>query len=345
MLILLTQRRCYKLLVSQADVFLQYLNLLGSMRKALLKRLSSTIKNTCVLLLWMLVSFLKAGCQDLEPRAYLRLPVNANVILPGFNHSHGEVLTDPSVPLKDFKANVEMVTVGYAHTFSLFGLTAQAFGVLPICYARASALVFGQSQAVERKGTADMRFRLSVLLVGGKALTLSEFSKRKIGTILGTSLTIQPPTGQYFSDKLVNLGTGRWAFKPEIALSQPISKRWLLDVYTAVWLFTDNNSYFTGHALRSQNAIGAVQSHLSYNISPFAWAAIDATYYVGGNSTVDGVANDDQVSNIRWGTTLVLPTGKRSGLKIAFSKGAVVVRGSNFTTVSLGWSYSWIGKK
>jgi hypothetical protein len=324
---------------------LQYANLLGYMNKAVVKRLLSTIENTSVCVLWMLLCYFNGTCQDLEPRAYIRLPVNANVILPGFNHSHGEVLTDPSVPLKDFKANVEIVTLGYARTFSLFGLTAQGFALLPFCYAHATALVFGQSQAVDRTGTADMRLRLSVLLLGGKALKLSEFPKRKIGTILGTSLTIQPPTGQYFPDKLVNLGSGRWAFKPEIALSQPVSKRWLLDLYTAVWLFTDNNSYFTGHALRSQHAIGTVQSHLSYNLSPFAWAAIDATYYVGGNSTVDGVPNDDRLSNFRWGTTLVLPTGKRSGLKIAFSKGAIVVRGSNFTTVSLGWSYSWIGKK
>src|SRR4051812_31831636 len=162
------------------------------------------------IVLWGIpLSYLNCSCQDLEPRAYLRLPVNANVILSGFNHSHGEVLTDPNVPLKDLKANVEVVTLGYARTFSLIGLTAQAFAALPFCYAHASALVFGQSQSVDRRGTADMRIRLSILLLGGKALTLREFPKRKIGTILGTSLTIQPPTGQYFPDKLVNLGTGR----------------------------------------------------------------------------------------------------------------------------------------
>ena len=140
----------------------------------------------------------------------------------------------------------------------------------------------------------------------------------------------------------MNLGTGRWAFKPEIALSQPLGKKWLLDLYTAVWLFTDNDSYFTGNALRSQNAIATVQSHISYNISPFAWAAINTTYYVGGNSTVNGVANDDEVSNFRVGATLVLPVSKRSGIKLAVSKGAIVVRGSNFTTAAVGWTYTWL---
>jgi len=282
------------------------------------------------------------NAQDLEPRAYIRIPINANVILPGSSYSKGKVLTDPTLPLKDFKASVETFSLGYAHTFNLFGLTAQAFAVLPFCFAHASATVNGQFQSVDRTGLADMRARLSVLVLGGRALTRSEFvKKKKPNTILGTSLTVQPPTGQYFPDKLVNLGTGRWAFKPELALSQSLSKRWLLDVYTAVWLFTDNDSYFTGNALRSQHAIGTFQSHISYNIGSFAWAAFNATYYFGGSSSVDGVPNDDQVSNVRLGTTLVLPTGKRSGLKFAFSTGALVIRGSDFSTVSVGWSYSW----
>jgi hypothetical protein len=279
--------------------------------------------------------------QDLEPRAYIRLPINTNVVLPGFSYSNGKVVTDPSVPLKDFKASVGTFSMGYARTFNLFGKTAQVFGVVPLCVAHASALVNGQSQEVDRRGSADIRTRLSVLLVGGKAITWAELPKnKKPSTILGTSLTMQMPTGQYFPDKLVNLGSGRWAFKPEIALSQALSKRWLLDLYTAAWFFADNHNYY-GNTLRAQHAIGSIQTHISYNIGPLSWAAFDATYYTGGKSTVNDAPNNDKVSNVRLGTTLALPTGKRSGLKIAFTTGALVVKGSDFTTVSVGWSYSW----
>ena len=199
----------------------------------------------------------------------------------------------------------------------------------------------GQYQEVNRTGPAGIRGRFSVLLLGGPATTVSDFRKqKKPSTILGASVTMQVPTGQYYSDKLVNIGTGRWAFKPEIAISQSLSPRWLLDFYTAVWLFTDNHNYF-GNTLRAQHAIGTVQTHISYNIGLFSWAAFDATYYTGGKSTVNGSENNDKVSNIRIGTVLALPTGKRSGLKIAFSTGARVVKGSNFTTASIGWSYSW----
>jgi hypothetical protein len=295
-----------------------------------------------IILLNVAIVSMKARGQDLEPRAYIRVPIKVNVILSGFSYSKGKVLTDPSVPLKDFKANVEAFTLGYARTFKLFGKTAQAFAAVPFCFAKATASVNGQFTSVNRTGTADIRARISILLLGGKAYTMSEFVKqKKPRTILGTSLTVQVPTGQYFPDKLVNLGSGRWAFKPEIALSESLGKRWLLDLYTAAWLFTNNNSYFTGDAVRSQEAIGSVQSHISYNLGPFSWAAFNATYYYGGTSTVNGVKNDDQVSNFRVGATLALKTGKKSGLKLAFSKGAVVTRGSNFTTFSVGWNYSW----
>lgn len=298
-----------------------------------------------ILTICLLGQELFGNAQDLEPRGYIRFPVNANILLPGFSYSQGKVLTDPNIPLKDFKANVETISLGYGRTFNLFGLTAQAFGVLPLCTAHASAQVNGQFQSVDRTGAADIRARFSVLLLGGKALTLNEYIKQKKRyTILGTSITIQFPTGEYFPDKLVNLGTNRWAFKPEVALSQPLGNRWLLDLYTAVWFFTDNHSFYTGNSLRSQEAVAAIQTHVSYNISAFAWAAFNATFYTGGKSSVNGVTNDDEVSNVRLGATLVLPTGKRSGLKFAFSKGAVVTRGSNFTTFSLGWSYSWFKK-
>lgn len=299
-----------------------------------------------IVLLGLLGTWWQSKGQDLEPRAYIRVPVNAHIILPGFNYSQGRVLTDPTIPLENFKANVQTIALGYAHTFSLFGLTAQAFAMQPYSFAQASALVNAQFTSVDRAGFNDLRARLSVLLLGGKAMRLTEFLQNKEPrTILGASMTMLAPTGQYFPDKLVNLGNNRWAFKPEIALSQPLGKRWLLDFYAAVWFFTNNDSYFPGNKLRKQEPIGAIQSHISYNISAFAWAAFNATYYAGGNSIVDGVVNDNQMSNVRLGATLVIPTGKRSGLKFAFSKGAVVTRGSDFTTVSVGWSYSWFGKK
>jgi hypothetical protein len=174
---------------------------------------------------------------------------------------------------------------------------------------------------------------------------MAKFAQAKHKTIFGVSLTISAPTGQYFSDKLINLGTNRWAFKPELALSQPMGKYWLIDVYTGLWLFTKNNQFYTGKSVRTQNPMGSFQAHVSYNIKPKMWFAIDATFYSGGNSTVNGVYKNDRQSNSRIGGTFVFPVLKRNTIKLAASTGAIIRAGADFDTYSIGWQTTWIDKK
>jgi hypothetical protein len=283
--------------------------------------------------------------QDLDPRAYTRLPIQTTVLSGGYSYSAGGVVTDPTLPLDDLKARVHSVAAGVVHSFPLFGLTAQAMAVLPVSWADANAVINGQREYVSRWGLADMRLRMSVLFLGGPAASVPQLLKSKRGTVLGASLNVVAPTGQFFSNKLINIGTNRWAFRPELGLSQPLSKRWLIDVYAGVWFFTNNREFFPGNALRTQNPLAAFQTHVSYNIGPRAWAAFDATYYVGGQSTINEDINDDRQSNTRLGFTVVMPVGKRNLLKLSASNGAVVRVGQDFTTVSVGWMSTWIGKK
>jgi hypothetical protein len=215
---------------------------------------------------------------------------------------------------------------------------------LPYSYANVSGLVTGQDQSISRNGLADSRARLTVLLIGAPATGLEEYIKAPKKTIVGVSMSVGVPTGQFFADKLINIGTNRWSFKPEIGLSQPIGKRWLIDVYSGVWFFTANNSFYPGTAERSQKPMGAFQAHISYNITPRFWIAYNATYYVGGESSIDGTWSDDRQNNTRVGLTAVMPVGKSNSIKLAASTGAVIRIGPNFTNFSVGWQHSWLGK-
>jgi hypothetical protein len=225
----------------------------------------------------------------------------------------------------------------------LFGLSSQALVALPYAVGNIKGEVNEQAREINRSGFGDIRMRLSVLFLNAPAATLAQMRQSKARkTILGASINMVVPSGQYFNEKLINVGTNRWAFRPELALSQPIGKRLMADVYAGVWLFTTNTGFFPGNANREQNPMGAFQAHLSYNISPLAWVAFDATFYAGGNSTVNGVVNDDRQSNSRIGVTAVVPTGKLSSIKFAMSTGALVRVGQDFTTFSIGWQHSWL---
>jgi hypothetical protein len=163
--------------------------------------------------------------------------------------------------------------------------------------------------------------------------------RRTPKTTLGASLSISAPTGQYDPDKLINIGTNRWAFKPEIGLTVP-HDRWMFDLFVGVWLFSDNPDFFGG-VHRSQEPMPTLQWHVSYTIRPRAWVALDSTYYFGGETSANGVSSGDDKDNSRVGLTLSLPAGKSQSIKLNWSRGATARLGSNFTTFGIGWQYSW----
>jgi hypothetical protein len=282
------------------------------------------------------------SAQDLDPRSYTHVPVNATFLVGGFALSHGGVVTDPTVPITDINATIETPSLGLARSFSFFGKTAQAFAALPYSWAQVSGKVLEEEASITRAGLSDMRLRLSVLLRGAPASTPAEIAKAPRRTILGASLSVSAPTGQFFSDKLINLGANRWAFKPEFAVSHPIGAKWMIDAYAGIWLFGVNDSFYPGTARRTQEPMGSFQAHISYNFSRTLWAAFNATYYVGGRTTVEGVGKDDRQANARIGGTLTFPVGKRQAIKVAVSRGAIIRFGANFTTLSVGWQTGWV---
>ena len=282
--------------------------------------------------------------QDLDPRAYMRWPLKTTTVFSGFSYSRGGVVTDPTLPIKNVQADVQSTSIGVSRVFNFFGLTSQALVVVPYSWAQVTGDVSQQANNITRSGFADMRIRYTVLVHGAPAGDLEEVRKAPRRTIIGISLNAVAPTGQFFSDKLINLGANRWSFRPEIAISRPIKEKWLLDFYSGLWLFTDNKSFYPGEVVSSQEPMGAFQFHISYNFNPLLWVAINTTYYLGGSSSFDGQFNDDRRDNTRVGITAVVPTGKFSSLKLAASAGAVVRIGQDFNTYSIGWQKSWMSE-
>ena len=285
-----------------------------------------------------------AVSQDLDPRAYLRTPVHLNSVITGFTYSNGDVVTDPTLPIKNIKAQVQFASLGYNRTFSLFGLGAQALVVMPWSWAQVSGEVNEQQGRVTRSGLADMRARLSVLWHNGKAVDAASLRNAPRKTLLGASINISAPTGQFFSDKLVNIGTNRWSFRPEMAISQPIGKKWIVDFYPGVWFFTTNSHFYPGNSIRKQKPLGTLQGHISYNFNPLMWVAFNMTYYTGGTSSINDDYKDDRQSNFRVGITGVFPTGKKSSIKLAASTGAIVRVGQDFSSYSISWNHFWLDK-
>jgi hypothetical protein len=286
--------------------------------------------------------FVNAGsvkAQQLEPRAYQPAPVGMNILGFTYQYSHGEVLLDPSVPIENVDARAQIAAPFYGRIFDFFGRQASVTIATPFAQLDATGDVLGEERSANRSGLGDPSLRLAVNLIGLPALNLKEFTSREPETILGASLTVTAPLGQYDSSKLVNLGTNRWAFKPELGLSYPLG-HWNFEVYLGVWLFTDNDNFFGGQ-VRRQEPLVSTQGHVVYTFLPNFWASLDYTYYSGGQTTVNGQQKYDRQDNSRGGITLAVPVFLGQSIKVAWSKGVSTRVGSAFETFGASWQFVW----
>jgi hypothetical protein len=280
------------------------------------------------------------SAQDLEPRAYSAAPVGANFLGALQLHSTGGVALDADLPLKNPSVAIESSALYYSRVFDLFGRQASIGALLPYAWADASADIAGGQRAAQRSGPGDPRFRFAANLLGGPARSPKDFAERTPAPFLGTSLTVIAPFGQYSSDRLFNIGSNRWAAKPELGLSYPL-KQWSIEGSAGAWLFADNDHFF-GHTRREQDPITTLQGHVVYNFAPSLWLSADATYYTGGRSTVGGIHNDDRQEAIRIGLTLSVPIVDRISLKLAWSE-TVDTRlpGSGFATYIAAFQFTF----
>ena len=190
-----------------------------------------------VTILFLLMFYSFSFAQDLEPRAYANLPKDANVIVGSYGFLKGNVVSDASLPVKDFIISSNNFGAGYMHTFGLANKLARVQVVIPFVLMDGHATVNDERIVGNRTGFGDMRIRLGINLLGSPALGIKEFREYKQKTIFGVSLVTSVPTGIYYADKSINIGTNRWGFKPEVGVSKRF-KHVYAEMYSGVWFYT-----------------------------------------------------------------------------------------------------------
>ena len=289
-----------------------------------------------------------AVCQELAPRAYWPGPKGIKVFSIGYSYSDGDILVDPSLPVEGVSNKTHAVTLSYHQFIGLAGRTAGVTVVLPAADADIEASLEGgplvAPPGVRASGLSDLQLRLGFNLIGAPAMTPQEFQRFRQNPprrILGASLKVQVPTGEYNDDRVANVGTSRWALKPELGYIHRLGNRgrWTVDVALGTWIYDDNRNFVGGH--QEQDPMLGLEAHLIRRISPGRWFSLDWNYYRGGRTTVAGERKDNEQENSRIGGTFNFAL-KRHVLKVAFSDSLRIEEGGDYRSVLLGYSYAWM---
>ena len=304
------------------------------------------------------IVFIFCGCflagtshaQDLAPRAYIITPLHSNAVNLTYSYLDGNIIFDGTVPITEATARVNISILSFSHSMNFFGRTANFSASLPYGVGNFRGTVANAETLVYRSGLLGSSLRFSVNLKGGPAMNVQEYSKWRQKTIIGVSIKLVPPTGQYDPTKLINYGTNRWALKPELGYSRRWG-HWILDGYAGVWFFTTNSEFFShnqfspGTNTQSQSPTGSFEGHLSYDFKPRLWVSFDANFWFGGSTSINGAINEATLQrNSRIGATASIPLSRRQAIKLSYSNGAYIRYGGNYQNVSVGWQYSWLGR-
>ena len=303
--------------------------------------LTKTLRIASIALCVPLMSAPSARAQSLEPRSYSNTPVGVNFLIGGYAYTSGGVSFDPSLPITDPKLTTSSAVAAYVRSLDLWGTSGKFDIIVPYTWLSGSATYQGAPVQRDVNGFGDPLLRLSVNLYGAPALTLPEFRSYEQDLIIGASLQVSVPAGQYDDTRIVNLGSHRWFFRPEIGVSK-VQGPWTLEFQAGVTVFTTNDDFYNG-SRRSQAPLYSFQGHAIYNFPSGIWGSVDATYFAGGRSTLNDTLQSDLQQNWRAGATLAFPVDIRDSIKLYASKGVSARTGNSFDLVGVAWQYRWGG--
>jgi hypothetical protein len=282
-----------------------------------------------------------ARAQSIEPRAYSNAPVGTNFIVAGYAETRGGIAFDSALPISDPELETSSLVVGYARALDIWGKSGKFDIIVPYTSLQGSATFKGDRVEREVEGFSDPLLRFSVNFYGAPALRAAEFKDYRQDLIVGASVQVSVPVGQYDEQRLVNLGSNRWFFRPELGMSKAFGA-WIVELKTAATFFTDNDEFYNGQK-REQDPLYSFGAHAIYNFGPGIWGSLDATYFSGGRTTLNGVLNNDRQENWRLGATFALPIDSHNSIKLYASNGVSARTGNSFDLLGIAWQYRWGG--
>ena len=261
----------------------------------------------------------EARAQFTDAHNYDNTPVGVNQLELGYAFVHANASIDTSLVIAGANLNLNQALIDYTYYFGLFDRLTWVQAALPV--ARLGGSITGSNIESSIAGSGDSSYALAMLLKGGPALSVAQFDDYRPTTTVGVSFTFTAPTGLYNADRILNLGSDRWSFKPEIALSHPFGpeQKWQLDAYANAYFYTDNTSYHGREILR-QEPLAGLEGHISYSFNDNLWVSLDTRYSFRGATFVDGADQNNAQQNVMLGSEMNLSMNSRHSLLFEFAK-------------------------
>lgn len=287
----------------------------------------------------LVIISITGNAQDLEPRRYANVPVGQNFLALAYSYSEGDVNAAPSIPLEDASLRIDGPALAYLRTFDFRGNSSSLDILQPYVCVAGSAVLDGERISGQRCGLTDTTFRMSYNFIGAPAVELREFGRQAKQIVVGASLQVSIPTGDYDNTKLVNIGANRWYIRPEIGVTIPWRKL-SFEFAAGVRFFTDNDDFLEGSRLE-QDPLYNLQAHVHYDFSRRQSVSVSSNYFFGGKTVVDGTPSAISQGNSRLGASWTYAINSKHIIKLVVHTGVITRIGNDSDVLTAAWTYRW----
>jgi len=267
--------------------------------------------------------------QEIEARTYSNAPIGINFISTGIAQA------------KSGNYTLTSEVLGLTHIFDAGGQSGKLTLVLPYGQLTGSSSIGGRTVNASTEGLSDPLIKVAINLFGAPALTLDEFNHYQQDLIAGVSLAASVPWGKYDDNQLINVGANRWFIQPGLGISKALGP-WRFELASAGIFYTSNTNFMGGNSL-SQNPVFSTQTHAIYYFQNTAWISVDATYFTGGQSYLNGNPIGGNQENWRLGSTMSYPLNKRNSIRLSASTGAYSLTNNSYDLYGISWQYRFGG--
>jgi len=261
-------------------------------------------------------------------RAYANVPTGLNVLQLIYGHSRengSHILRSDAGALYYYKY------------VDFLGKNALVGGFIP--YANARVSFPASTLHLRRKGIGDPNVIIGMDFFGAPALSRKEFAHYRQNLIIGGSLQVSVPLGQYAAASALNIGSNRWSFKPELAISKAVGD-FVIDLFGNYRSFTDNRDFHSG-LIKSQKGKWGIESHLSYTLMRGMWLSADYLHTWGGGTTINGINQHNSVRDSTIGITINKSIASGFSVQGKYRHDTVAQSGNKTRSFTLKLQYVW----
>jgi outer membrane putative beta-barrel porin/alpha-amylase len=267
-----------------------------------------------------------AVAQGEGARAYQLVPENTQAVSQFIMAMRGNNTPSNGLIVQGSEIDIDLGVTQYSRTFDINGHQAGLLVVAPYGSVSGSLSTSAGTLTGRDSGLGDVMLGFIYGIYGSPNLSPEDYVKYDPGFSMALLARATMPTGSYDSANNLNMGGNRWVLELGLPMMYFVGSSFLdpnlmsFEVLPKVSFYSANTDAPGATRRLTQDPLLSVEGHITRNFGQVFWGSLDALYEYGGETTSDGISNNNRQRSLSVGATAAMNLNQSSSMKLTYGK-------------------------